>query len=637
MFRVPVPAQMGKKKWKIVRMAAHLIARSRRHDTDTGPKHTDELVEKMPTDPSLVTFSAVIHKFPFRGTDWRPVFVCVTEETFYIAKSKNDRNAIDHIPLHEVSMIHVPDGPQDQAQSSDHGRRKSVFFNVFSKSKTLRSILHQHSSVNTEPTSTVIHDDDSDDDADLHDAEDEGGRLSLQQAGHGRHDVVRKGIIKKRGQFNQAFRRRFFVLDDRGNVAYYSNEKDFEAGRKPKGSFSCAQLHVVQHADESKDGALFTLLVHESCALSRDHEKVIECACLNEQERGDWVSALESFGQDGAEGWATDLRIQAAWYGTPIRDQRWLIGEKIGVDVTATIASKVLGKQLSLNKDGRFGYWNELFKKQPGFVDPCPFQQKVLAIRFSYGEKLEEVTIQENEALFISNHPVLSDFHQEKDEEQLKEFELRTVTNGHNSGRKYRFHVEKEEEFTACLFALREGVKKATTRHAQQQQLSPWQKTQRLALAIHDTDLFQQFFGFIILASFVVSLVRAEITPAVDSKTDKIFETLDLIFTLFFTAELVVTFIAHAFMLFFRDAWRVFDFVIVSVSLLALSGAEVPAVNSVRAVRVLRAVRLLKKSKRCVCVCARACARVHAYVTCIFEHTVCARLSRLSLRRLCLS
>jgi voltage-gated sodium channel len=61
--------------------------------------------------------------------------------------------------------------------------------------------------------------------------------------------------------------------------------------------------------------------------------------------------------------------------------------------------------------------------------------------------------------------------------------------------------------------------------------------------------------------------------------------------------ELLVSFTAHAFFLFFKDAWRIFDSFIVAVGILAAVGAKIPAVNAIRAVRVLRALRLLKKSK----------------------------------------
>jgi hypothetical protein len=49
--------------------------------------------------------------------------------------------------------------------------------------------------------------------------------------------------------------------------------------------------------------------------------------------------------------------------------------------------------------------------------------------------------------------------------------------------------------------------------------------------------------------------------------------------------------------IFFKDSWRIFDGIIVVISLVSVSGTEAPGVKAFRAMRVLRAVRLLRKSK----------------------------------------
>ncbi len=41
-------------------------------------------------------------------------------------------------------------------------------------------------------------------------------------------------------------------------------------------------------------------------------------------------------------------------------------------------------------------------------------------------------------------------------------------------------------------------------------------------------------------ASFLISLVRSEVVPAVGSATDNVFERLDLVFTTLFTVELSI-------------------------------------------------------------------------------------------------
>jgi voltage-gated sodium channel len=114
---------------------------------------------------------------------------------------------------------------------------------------------------------------------------------------------------------------------------------------------------------------------------------------------------------------------------------------------------------------------------------------------------------------------------------------------------------------------------------------------------MHDTSIFQSFFGGVILLSFFISLVQTEMVPAEGSLAQVVLEQIDLSFTALFTLELTITWIAHWFWRFFEDPWHIFDAGIVSVSLASLVNPAMPAVNSIRAIRVLRAVRLLKKSK----------------------------------------
>jgi voltage-gated sodium channel len=175
---------------------------------------------------------------------------------------------------------------------------------------------------------------------------------------------------------------------------------------------------------------------------------------------------------------------------------------------------------------------------------------------------------------------------------------MHTIPGGHNGGRKFQFKVEgTEEQYNKWVDTLQACMKTAKERALNQTRQHPVQRLQTYTRKIHDSDAFQQFFGIVIMSSFLVSLVRTEMVPTPGTPVDDVFETLDDVFTGLFTVELLVTFVAHAIFLFFQDGWRIFDTIIVVISLLSASGAELPAVNSIRAIRVLRAVRLLKKSK----------------------------------------
>ena len=172
-------------------------------------------------------------------------------------------------------------------------------------------------------------------------------------------------------------------------------------------------------------------------------------------------------------------------------------------------------------------------------------------------------------------------------------FELQTAPEGRNNGRKYQFRVESPEVKDEWLAILQATKSKDDEKY----RLNCLQTMSYHAKLLHDSNEFQQLFGSIIVANFIISLVQAEMVPEEGSSADDVFNVLDLVCTGLFTVELIITFVGHPGLMFLKDAWRIFDTSIVAVSLLSASGAEMPAVKSVRAIRVLRAVRLLKKSK----------------------------------------
>jgi len=73
------------------------------------------------------------------------------------------------------------------------------------------------------------------------------------------------------------------------------------------------------------------------------------------------------------------------------------------------------------------------------------------------------------------------------------------------------------------------------------------------------------------------------------------FDILDDIFTGIFVMELLLTIIAYWFFPFFQSAWRVFDLIAVTGSLVSAIEANVPAFHPLRAIRVIRVIRLLGK------------------------------------------
>ena len=185
---------------------------------------------------------------------------------------------------------------------------------------------------------------------------------------------------------------------------------------------------------------------------------------------------------------------------------------------------------------------------------------------------------------------------------------------GQSKSRRYQFRIDDEDYYSEWLKVLQTSKEKDNEKY----RLSGWQKFELAAKRAHDSDWFQQFFGAVIMANFIVSLVQSELIPADDTVAHAVFEILDYVFTALFTVELLVTIVGHCGLVFFRDGWRIFDTLIVGISLLAASGLKMPAVKSVRAIRVLRAgknivcVRICMSI--CICIYEYACVYIYIYI-----------------------
>jgi len=72
------------------------------------------------------------------------------------------------------------------------------------------------------------------------------------------------------------------------------------------------------------------------------------------------------------------------------------------------------------------------------------------------------------------------------------------------------------------------------------------------------------------------------------------FDTIDLVLTFFFLAELLVNMVAFWFWHFWGNGWYLFDTVIVILSLLDISQSNMPAVKHVRVLRIFRVLRVFR-------------------------------------------
>ena len=134
-----------------------------------------------------------------------------------------------------------------------------------------------------------------------------------------------------------------------------------------------------------------------------------------------------------------------------------------------------------------------------------------------------------------------------------------------------RFRVGEEEELRLLI------------RHGGRVSRNPWRR-------IAEHPRFQNAIIVVILANAV--LLGLETSRALTDSYGPLLHVLNLVFQAIFVTEIAIRLAAHwprpgAF---FRDGWNVFDFMVVAVSLLPVSG---PFANVARLARILRVGRLV--------------------------------------------
>jgi len=106
--------------------------------------------------------------------------------------------------------------------------------------------------------------------------------------------------------------------------------------------------------------------------------------------------------------------------------------------------------------------------------------------------------------------------------------------------------------------------------------------------------------AFVIVANFVVNIVEKEVDPDVDNLIYQgLWDGLDLFFNIVFLVELIVNMYGFGGPVrqFWRSGWNVFDFIIVSVGVILMTGIDLGAFNRLKLLRAFRIFRLFKRIK----------------------------------------
>ena len=109
------------------------------------------------------------------------------------------------------------------------------------------------------------------------------GTLAAKSVG-----VRYEGEVRKRGQVNPAFQRRYFVLPGDGTLKYYKSKKAFDMDTTAfAGSIACKGL--VSHEpreQQASSASIFPFTLTDATG------KQIECACDSLQQRTAWHRAI---------------------------------------------------------------------------------------------------------------------------------------------------------------------------------------------------------------------------------------------------------------------------------------------------------------------------------------------------------
>jgi len=106
--------------------------------------------------------------------------------------------------------------------------------------------------------------------------------------------------------------------------------------------------------------------------------------------------------------------------------------------------------------------------------------------------------------------------------------------------------------------------------------------------------------AFVIVANFVVNIVEKEVDPDTDNLSyESLWDGLDLLFNIIFLIELIVNMYGYGGPVrqFWRSGWNVFDFVIVSIGVVLMTGIDLGAFNRLKLLRAFRIFRLFKRIK----------------------------------------
>ena len=170
-------------------------------------------------------------------------------------------------------------------------------------------------------------------------------------------------------------------------------------------------------------------------------------------------------------------------------------------------------------------------------------------------------------------------------------------------GRIYQFRASsaaEAEQWVSGLTAAREALHR---RLALQARLSRCDVLRSKLACVYESRYYQSLSGFVLMCNFIINVVSAEwMSHGPMAASVETFDRLDLFFTVYYSLELGVCLFVYWLGPFFREAWNVYDLLIVVCSwveayLVEKGTSADPNLSILRTVRCLRIIRLFSRMK----------------------------------------
>ena len=185
---------------------------------------------------------------------------------------------------------------------------------------------------------------------------------------------------------------------------------------------------------------------------------------------------------------------------------------------------------------------------------------------------------------------------------------LKTIEDGHNSGRDTVIQFDSIDSCNAWSALLLDVVKAAKLQREKDAHKSITGLYARArAKEFYHSKPFEMLVMTLILCSTFVAVSEKQMVPHVVISSDDVsaedvalfetFQTIDLVFTVFFAVELSINLFAHWWKEFVRSNFNWFDSFVVLVSIFSRVDDSLPGMNVVRLFRCLRMVRLFRANQ----------------------------------------